>query len=371
MKIFDMNRKKSIIAGYLLWTVGIALGTAILVLGSSMLASGKASVDKAFSNAKLYYMEGPQNISWQEAQEITKTFPGVKEQIPIYKTSGTAEVSRKAITVTVIGTTDRYLGYKQSKLIKGSFLSDYSIENAQNVTVISSDVSLRLFGTKDGVGRDMELRINGSSIKLNVAGIITDKTDQTNYCYIPASLFEDIAPNAGLTGMVLSSRANMHPREAEALAVRLMEVNGVSGWTSKYYPYSDYLKAVYDRYLYSGIVLSGLFLLLGGIGSAGNISYFINNNASRIKLARFYGLTDDTLGNEIICLGLYGGILQGFLGLLLGLACSYAYSRYFNLTFATNPYILIIGFSIAVLVGILSGIYPAYKALQENTSITI
>lgn len=371
MRLFNLLNKKHIIYAYLMWAIGIALGTAILVAGSSVLASGKATISNAFFDAKVYHMEGPENVYWQEGLETTKDFPELKEHIPIYKTSGVAEVSRKVISVSIVGTTDRYLAFKQAKLHKGRFLTDYNIDNAQNIAVISSDMSLKLFGTKDSIGRELELKIMDRGTKLFVAGVTVDQADDGNYCYIPASLFEDISPNTGLSGMILSTSSRMHHREAEAYAVHLMDLSGISGWTAKLYQYPDFLVESYDNYFNAALIVAILFFLLGGIGASGALAALIRHSENRIKLSRFYGLSDQMLGSEIVYIAMYGGIAQGLLGTLIGFAASYFYCRTFGLVFAIDPFILLLALTAAIAVGILSGLFPAYKAIKNIDGVPL
>jgi putative ABC transport system permease protein len=60
------------------------------------------------------------------------------------------------------------------------------------------------------------------------------------------------------------------------------------------------------------------------------------------------------------------GVIGGISGTILGMVCSYIVEVFLNVTPVFPFYLIIMGFFISVLVGLIAGVYPANKAANLN-----
>lgn len=127
---------------------------------------------------------------------------------------------------------------------------------------------------------------------------------------------------------------------------------------------ADEVELTIRNYRVSGAVIAGIGLIVGGVGIMNIMLASISERIREIGICKAVGATDSAVFNQILIESLVLSILGG----LIGLAVSQGVIAFITALTPTDntPEVtatsLAVAFISSILVGILSGIYPGYKA---------
>jgi putative ABC transport system permease protein len=112
------------------------------------------------------------------------------------------------------------------------------------------------------------------------------------------------------------------------------------------------------------IAMSGVALLVGGIGVANMLVVSVLERRAEIGIRRALGATRHQIALQFLGEAIVLSALGGAAGVGLGAAISAAYSFARGWTFDLPPSIAGIGIVVAITIGALAGLYPAHRAAQ-------
>jgi putative ABC transport system permease protein len=268
---------------------------------------------------------------------------------------------------------------------EGRFLNAEDIENRRRVVFLGSEVSRKLFGNSSGVGE--RIRIKG--VPFDVIGVGTNKVQISSYyspdkycVFIPSSTVSQLWSDKYLYTLVFQSldpifqedalqdvrrtlgeRHNFDPRDRRAGTINdsVENMRIVSGIT-------DGLKIVL-------IFIGGLSLMIGGVGVMNIMLVSVTERTREIGLWKALGARR----RHILIQFLMESMAITFIGGVLGVVLSYTLvsmieprpflaqmmddpSRASDITLILSSDILGASTAILVLVGVLSGMWPAFRA---------
>jgi ABC-type antimicrobial peptide transport system permease subunit len=111
-------------------------------------------------------------------------------------------------------------------------------------------------------------------------------------------------------------------------------------------------------------LLAGAGLLVGGIGIMNIMLASLNERVREIGLRKSVGAKNRDILIQFLTEAVLLCGLGGLVGIPLGIGASLVVSRFTGWTTVVNPQSILIALFYAVLVGVVFGIYPAYRAAQ-------
>lgn len=278
-----------------------------------------------------------------------------------------------AENVTISGSTANTLQVEGVNIEYGRMFTEQEVRSASNVAVIGQSLMELLFDKRNPLGK--EIRIRGK--KFTVIGVLEKQgsflglEDMDNRVTIPISSF----------GQIFSLRwgvqiAVKFPNQ-EALLEGEYEVEGIMRRIrqleateendfaiNKPEAFKKQLEGIKAGIYTVGFILSGLSLLIGGIGVMNIMFVSVRERTKEIGIRKAVGaksweiLTQFLLEAIAICLlgGVIGVALAGFLTILINEA----------FVAVMNFGVVFLGFSICTFVGVLFGFIPAYRAAKSD-----
>ena len=361
--------------------LGIIIGVVALVVLVSLVTSTSDAVTAQvqalgtdmLSVSILNDQENPIKLS--ELSDIAQ-LPEIFSVAPLAQFSATAKVQHEEESVTVYGTTAAYAQIQGLELAYGRFLKTADVENSSYVAVLSDAAADELFGRSDVTGQSLSL--DGRSFQ--IVGVLEEGESMLSTLvsglgvYVPYTVAERLSATAGSVTRLYASSADadgldqaeealddwlLHRLKMEEDAYLLINQSSVM----------DALGTINDTlaYLLGGI--AAISLLVGGIGIMNIMLVSVTERTREIGIRKAIGAGR----GSILLQFLTEALLISLAGCMIGLLCSYLLlaaisyaARGLELVFTMAPGVagLAVGFSIAI--GVLFGIYPAYKAASKQ-----
>jgi len=278
-------------------------------------------------------------------------------------------------TTTVTGTTPPWLSVRARDLAEGRFLTDDDLRQDAAVTVLGATTAAELFGG-DAVGRTVTL--NG--VQLSVVGVLTASgsssgTSQDDLALIPITTAQQRAlggsSRTSVQSIYLQARSpatlSAAYQEAQAELLVLHRATATSG--------ADFTIATQESLLSTAtsvtrtltVLLGGIAaisLLVGGIGVMNIMLVSVTERVREIGLRKALGATPRIIRRQFMVEASMLGLVGGIAGVTLGLSLAAILSRSLGQPIIASPTATGGAILIAVLVGIVSGVYPATRAAR-------
>ena len=257
----------------------------------------------------------------------------------------------------------------------GRFFTDGDVERAANVVVLGNDTADTLFGTVSPVGKDVTI----AGMVFTVVGVMDKrkqafgggKNPEDNKAYFPVTTFHKIHPEVldywiSLKFDDQKNKALVQDELTELLRRRRKVPNAAPDNFAIFG--TDSLTRLWNN-ITSGLflllfALSSVALLVGGVGVMNIMLVSVTERTREIGVRKAIGaskqriLTQFTL--EAITLCAVGGVI----GLCLGSAIALGVSIWFPSALSTLW--VTVAFLSSCAIGLIFGIYPAWKAANLN-----
>lgn len=391
------NRGRSFLTG-----LGIAIGVASIILILSLMGSirnlvetqvktageslivvrpstNQSNVDSIVADLTAQNQYLTSNLDLNDVK-IIKGLDGVSNVAPLAATMTTLTTDRlddndKPYTHTIdsgslVGTTKDFEVVENLNLKAGSFISD---NDKSNTAAIGRDLSLKLFGTQESIGRTF----TAFGVKFFITGLLHHEEDPINYNNIDFNntvfVNADFLKSQGVSLQI--QQINIKAKNTNTLAslsdqikTKLTEAKkGDKNFTVMYgdnisHPASNFFSLI------SGMltVVAGISLIVGGIGIMNIMLVSVAERTREIGIRKSVGATSGNILQEF----LFESLILSTLGGVGGLALGYILAFLLSIITPFNPYIdiniLMVTLATSVAIGLIFGIYPAVKAARKN-----
>ena len=375
-------------------TVGIfsiiAILTAVDALKNNINQSINSLGDNIlFVNKWAWTFDGPSDYPWWKyfqrpnikyenykyVQAKSKLAEYVTFEINPRQPPEVAYKDKKTHKAQVSAVTDNYGRVFQLDIAQGRFLSNMEISNGINVCVIGGDIADKLFkDISNPVG--MELKMDGR--RLTVIGVIAQKgQDLLGFNYdkaviVPLDFYErnfsydvnqidktiEIRTRPGvqleelkqeLIGIMRASR-KLRPAQEDNFSVNQLSVIA-KGFDS-----------LFDSLGLVKWVIGAFSLIVGGYGIANIMFVSVSERKAIIGIKKALGATRSEILLEFLLEAIFLCMMGAIVGLLLVYVMCHFLTQASGMEFSLSVVNVAVAFGISFLLGILSGIIPAYLA---------
>jgi putative ABC transport system permease protein len=294
----------------------------------------------------------------------------------------------------VIATAPWYLSNTNSQHLKpgGRFISSVDMDERANVCVIGSDVVRKVFPAENPLGKALKV---GSGYYIVVGMMQADTstkqdsksagdvaTDINSSVIIPLETAKERLGT--MTGEQTAGSISFETVELHQIIVKVNDINQVlpvsqvvQGLIKKYHSKQDYemvvplelLKEIEKNARMFTLVLgmiAAISLLVGGIGIMNIMLASVTERTREIGIRRALGAKKRDIVvqflSETVVLSLFGGVL----GLGVGILIPVIIRSITGMHVIFTAWSLILSFSISAVVGLVFGIYPAYRAANMD-----
>jgi putative ABC transport system permease protein len=365
--------------------IGVGAVVANVALGASFNQYFADEIGAVGTN--FIIIEGREdNLFFDNELKLVKNTPGIAAVSPIIGRSAEVKYMSESRIITVEGVSADCDEVRNMKMGEGSFLTDkdrYTVVLGCNVANEKFDRKIGLqnsidltFRLDDGTSVTRKFKVKGITEEVNFFGdpsatpnndilipidtmmAITEENDYSAF-FASADSLETVEETADEIDDRLArnfgvSKRDMDDDDAKPYAImtqtEILEMMGV---------WSDAISA-----LLTAVAL--ISLVVGSIGIANIMLVTVSERTNEIGLMKSLGFTSmDVLSLFVVesaVVGLFGGIL----GSLLGVVGAYGATSIIGLPNVFPVSLIVVGFGVSVGVGLIAGVFPAYKAAKMN-----
>lgn len=392
--------------------IGVAAAVAILCMGSNLL-QGVGKFYSAYSPSLMYMgvytsVEKSPRVTVADMEGLVASSEYITAVSPlVFVEDCNLRYNNESLEKAAVkGVSEQFLSMKPAcQLAAGRFFQPLDISRRQNVCVLGSAVATELLGCQnfeEALGETVKICGENFTV-IGVFAEIKPDLEEGNYeSYIPYTTAKKLTGdfvmplqedyyldvyyvNLNSTDNIINGR--------DTVRALLAEVSGrPHGETALLFSLSTRTSQKYDRECVLGLVgkllgLSGFVLLVGGVGIMNVMLAAVQERRREIGIRRAYGATAGEIRRqfmlEAVCTSSLGALLGVGLGLPAGwLVCrfmgsvpiGYAGQLLFSPDLLNLPSLLLpslLAAAVAILIGVIFGLYPAGKAAKMEPVLAI
>ena len=327
-------------------------------------------------------------LTHADARRIESAVPGVEAVLPIRETRQDLWRGSRHLDGRLWGTVPEYLDVTGQRLSDGRFFNAVDMERRAPVCVIGSRVRERLFPYEDPVGSI--LKVGGDYYRvvgvLRAAGGGAGETgrvaDNSTAVLIP---FTTARERFGKTILKITSGSfEAETVELHQLFIRVRRVEEVASVSrvirhvlDSYHPRPD-VEMIVPLQLLEEIrrnarmfslvlgMIAAISLLVGGIGIMNIMLATVTERTREIGIRRALGAKKRDIVVQFLSETVVLSVVGGLLGLGVGLAIPMGVTWLTGMKVIFKLWAMALAFCISVLVGLVFGIYPAWRAADMD-----
>ncbi len=320
---------------------------------------------------------------------VAETFPGVKRAVPVRQLQQEVRLNDRALNPRVLATIPEYVNVTGRPTSEGRFISSEDQLRFANVCVLGYEVARYLSPFETTIGK----RIKIGADYFTCVGVLLPRVplgsdqpapgaDVTGEVFLPMETarrwFGDIQVKIR-SGSREMEEVQLHEIIAEAesdeavppIAAAAREMLARQHKQKDYevvVPLEQLLRAQETKRIFT-IVLSSIAaisLLVGGIGIMNVMLATVTERTREIGIRRALGAKKRHIVTQFLVETVVLSIGGGLLGIAVGLLIPLVVEKFAKMPTIVTPAAPLLAFAISALIGIVFGLYPAWRAANMD-----
>jgi len=275
--------------------------------------------------------------------------------------------------VGVVGVNTEYLATKGLNIEKGRNFSSLEIQYGSKVAVLGVKVVESIFkGSEDPINSEISFK----GTRFRVVGVLKEKgqlseDNYDNMVFVPVIVANQLAGGRGLeynltVGISDASQLELAMGEATGLmrSIRQDRVGEANSFEmEKSETLAENLESITGALRIGGFGVGFITLLGASIALMNIMMVSVTERTREVGVRKALGATPLRIRQQFVIEAIVVCILGGIAGIIMGIGTGNLISRAIGIDTFVVPWLwMLVGLIICVVVGLLSGYYPAFKA---------
>jgi len=327
-------------------------------------------------------------LTYADAERIKSTLPQVEVVVPQRRVPRTVRFQHRSTRADIVGTVPWVADLSVAKVAAGRFLTELDERGSYNYCVLGSGVAEDLFKHEWPLGK----AIHVDSSYYRIIGVMAErgrpsgkgnagrKADYNREVYIPLSTARNRFGETIFdfeSGSRSAEKVELHEIRIRCANVdHVMEISrAVKTTLDRYHKKDDYvmnvpleqIRAAQEAGARFSIMLgaiAAISLLVGGIGIMNIMLASVTERTREIGVRRALGAKKRDVVSQFLVETLVISVVGGLLGVFAGIVLPYLITHVTGQRTAVTAWSLGLSVAISMGIGIVFGLYPAWRAAQ-------
>ena len=365
-----------------------ALGIVIGVLSVTLMGTLISGLDRSFENSMSWLGKDILYISryewfgdmeWWEVRNRPRMRPEYVEKIhkrskyalavcPVMQRGASLSYEDKETRTEIFGTNEEYMETISTDIEQGRFFTASEDKSGSRVTIIGHGIKEAFFGDENPIGKYIKI----DNLKFRVIGVLEKQGkflglfSVDKQAILPLGSFKRIFSKRGWMRLSVKVPEDKISEGIDEISGVMRQIRGLKPSQKNDFAINQ-TKAFETQYNTLKVAIGGtgffitlLSLLVGGIGIMNIMFVTVKERTKEIGVRKAIGATNGMILGQFLMEAVTICLIAGMVGLFIAYISSIFINRIF-------PSTLPIGLSIfsivmSMVVGVLSGFIPAYKA---------
>jgi len=375
-------------------TLGVIIGVGAVVAAMAILEGMSARFASGFESMgsnKLFVTPNVRrrnnrlvgnfdSLKLDDATAIARSCNAVDTVMPQINSSVLIKFLSKNTTASLLGATQDYQKINSHFVKEGKFISRANVQSKASVAVLGAKIKRELFGGRPAL--DAKIKISGAGTlgtrTFTVIGVMEEKgnvafTDVDRQVIVPVTTAMDRLYGLDSIQAIVAEAVSPSDADIEAaktqikrLLRRRHKIRAGQQDDFQVQAQKEFVKQFSQFTKILGIVLgsiAGISLVVGGIGIMNIMLVAVTERTREIGVRMAMGAQRSDVMNQFLIEASIVSFLGGALGVLMGWGLANIIERLTRVfETLTTGWSIAMALGMATLVGIVSGIYPAWKA---------
>ncbi len=330
--------------------------------------------------------DNAQTLTFEDALAIenSPSVTAISVVAPESSTNVTVTGGGENIKAQVTGVTPEYLEATNKTVAEGNFITQTDVDTTASVAVLGSGVAEDLFGETNPVGQTIKI----DKRKYTVAGVMESESGfmgSNNSVFVPiTSVMNRLNPNRTTEGDHIISSIALKTVDDSQNDLAIAQVSQVLRDEHRIAPgdkddfnvssmqdMEDVLTETSDTLTMLLTITAAIALLVAGLGIMNIMLVSVTERTREIGIRKAVGAKRRNILTQFLAEATSISVVGGLIGIVAGIGASKLLSGSITMNFSTvetviTPNIIIIAFFVAIGVGIVAGVYPAFRASRLN-----
>ncbi len=332
-------------------------------------------------------------LLYQDVERIEDTIPTVSRMVPVKSMEKSGRFGSRSLDMRIVGTNEHWFDLVRRQVVAGRTLESADVVNHRSVVVLTETGARRLLATQAAIGESLHLGSN----YYEIIGIVKSEDaseggasqtpDQQTDAYIPITTAREQVGDffvQNKSGTMIRELVELHQLLIEVDAEEHVEATAeaVERMLSIFHKKKDYgmsvpltlLRQTEETKRTFNIVLgaiAGISLLVGGIGIMNIMLASVTERTREIGIRRAIGARRSQIVSQFLIETVVLSFTGGLIGIGLGLLIPWVITLASDMPTIVSANSLLLSLGISVSVGIVFGIYPAFRAAKLDPIIAL
>jgi putative ABC transport system permease protein len=331
-------------------------------------------------------------LTYDDAKRVRQSYPAISRVAPAKIAQKKARFRDQARDIRAIGITPTWFDLVNRNVLAGRMLTSTDQKQHSAVCVITEHLARRMLGGHAVLGQTLLI----DNAPYEIVGVVASETnegggvqtpDQPNDVYIPLSTARErigdmLVRRTG--GTISMERIELHriifqvddrdAVEPTAAAVqRMLETNHDQVDYAMAVPLTLLRQAQQTQRMFNIVLgsIAGISLLVGGIGIMNIMLASVTERTREIGVRRAIGARQSQIVGQFLVETTVLSVVGGLIGVGLGVVIPRGIERFADMPTDVTLWSVLISLGISASVGIIFGLYPAYRAASLDPIIAL
>lgn len=358
--------------------LGIAVGVASVMLINTISDVGIKTVNAELDSLGLngISVSGDKATITNDDLKIIKNQSGVTNAMPILTTQSKAKQNDISQQVMVWGVDSGVKQVISIEVLYGRAFNEYDIQAKENICLIDETLAKKLFKRQNVIGKSINIYVGNAYENFEIIGITASGSGilqsimgnmVPNFCYIPYTTFQQSTGSDELYQIAVKVNDDSLTKNVSANIKSVLDnEKGINNSvkTGDLASSRSTLTGLLDTITVIFLIVGIISLFVAGLGIMTIMLVSVNERTREIGIKKAIGASFFNIMSEFMFEALTISLIGSIIGSALGFIIIKLGGMIFNLSISILPYNVLLAVGGAVTVGVLFGVYPAYKGAK-------